>query len=506
VNHAPRLAGGVAPTTFAIGATFFIALAIYIRTLLPGPSFGDWAEMQWLPSVFGIPHPTGYPLYLLIARLFSLVPIGSLAYRADLLSAVTASAAAATGSAIAIRLEVRPLIAALLGVTLALTSTFWTAGTIAEVNALHVLLVALLIHRALVWRAERRPHDLRLAALIGGLSLANHALAVSVVPIVAIFLAWDARHELWQHKLLAPQCLLLGCVGPALYAVIPLRALAGPAAIYGPLLTWDGFSSLVTGAQFRQDMHFGSPQSLHAVATALPGLAQLLVEGSTLVLIIAAGVGALLLLLRGAWVGALFLVLVALNVYLFANYVGDLDHYLLLTWLLVCVSAAVALEGLMRVVIRLNARWWPIQLLVVLVPVAVGASNWTTHDLSEDRQGDVLVDQVFEALPQNAVLLTYWDALTALSYAHCIGHDRPDVALRAYDPHARVTCDDDTEPLAEVARDRPVFALFAVPGELDPLRASYILEPGPTFALPYGHRSADRTGTLYRLVPRDESP
>src|SRR5258706_4011152 len=84
----------VATTSSRIGAAgaaaiavFGIALVVYVRTLLPGPSFGDWAEMQFIPAQLGIPHPTGYPLYVLLGWLFSLVPIGSWAYRADLLSA-----------------------------------------------------------------------------------------------------------------------------------------------------------------------------------------------------------------------------------------------------------------------------------------------------------------------------------------------------------------------------------------------------------------------------------
>ena len=67
---------------------FGLALVIYLRTLLPGPSVGDWAEMQWIPARLAIPHPTGYPLYVLVGKLFSLIPVGSLGFRAELLSAV----------------------------------------------------------------------------------------------------------------------------------------------------------------------------------------------------------------------------------------------------------------------------------------------------------------------------------------------------------------------------------------------------------------------------------
>ncbi|HEX5824931.1 MAG TPA: hypothetical protein VFY18_10785, partial [Candidatus Limnocylindrales bacterium] len=61
-----REAAGLGSATVAAIAVFGVALVVYLRTLLPGPSVGDWAEMQFIPSQLGIPHPTGYPLYVLL--------------------------------------------------------------------------------------------------------------------------------------------------------------------------------------------------------------------------------------------------------------------------------------------------------------------------------------------------------------------------------------------------------------------------------------------------------
>ena len=82
-----------ARTAAAVSAA--IAFVVYLRTMLPGVSVGDWAEMQFIPAMLGVPHPTGYPIYVLTGWLFSLVPIGSVAFRAGLLSVVAASGAVA---------------------------------------------------------------------------------------------------------------------------------------------------------------------------------------------------------------------------------------------------------------------------------------------------------------------------------------------------------------------------------------------------------------------------
>src|ERR1700675_4851545 len=79
-----------------------IAFVVYLRTLMPGIAFGDWGEMQSVPHVLGVAHPTGYPTYILIAWLAELVPIGSIAFRANLLSAVFVSATLGTVSLISV--------------------------------------------------------------------------------------------------------------------------------------------------------------------------------------------------------------------------------------------------------------------------------------------------------------------------------------------------------------------------------------------------------------------
>src|SRR6266581_830915 len=102
--RAGSAARSVGPVGIAAIGVFGVALIIYVRTLLPGPSFGDWAEMQFIPAQLGIPHPTGYPLYVLIGWAFSLLPIGSLAIRAELMSAASAAASAGACVLIAMRL------------------------------------------------------------------------------------------------------------------------------------------------------------------------------------------------------------------------------------------------------------------------------------------------------------------------------------------------------------------------------------------------------------------
>ena len=74
-----------AALTFAAGIAAF---ALYLRTLAPTVLGFDSGEFQFVVPTLGLAHPTGYPLYLLLGKLFTALPVGDVAYRVNLFSAV----------------------------------------------------------------------------------------------------------------------------------------------------------------------------------------------------------------------------------------------------------------------------------------------------------------------------------------------------------------------------------------------------------------------------------
>src|SRR5438477_12600101 len=69
------------------------AFAVYVLPLAPDLLPGDSGEFQLAIPLLGIVHPTGYPLYLLLGKLFTLLPFATIAARVNLFSAAGASAA-----------------------------------------------------------------------------------------------------------------------------------------------------------------------------------------------------------------------------------------------------------------------------------------------------------------------------------------------------------------------------------------------------------------------------
>ncbi|OQY48284.1 MAG: hypothetical protein B6242_02695 [Anaerolineaceae bacterium 4572_78] len=70
---------------------FLIPLLAYSLTLAPDITWAnygmDGGDLIVASYMLGVPHPTGYPTYILLSRLFSEIPFGSIAWRYNLFSA-----------------------------------------------------------------------------------------------------------------------------------------------------------------------------------------------------------------------------------------------------------------------------------------------------------------------------------------------------------------------------------------------------------------------------------
>ena len=72
---------------------FLVALLIYRLTLAPTVTLVDSGELIVAARFLGVAHPPGFPLYLIFAHLFSLLPFGSVAIRINSASAIFAALA-----------------------------------------------------------------------------------------------------------------------------------------------------------------------------------------------------------------------------------------------------------------------------------------------------------------------------------------------------------------------------------------------------------------------------
>jgi hypothetical protein len=176
---------------------FLFLAALYLATLTPSVAGGDSGELTAAALTGGVPHPSGYPLFALLARLFAALPLGhSPAWRVNLLSAIPMAAAGGTVCAV-VQSWTRNSAAGLLAAALFGTDPLvWSHATSAEVFGLNAMFVALAFY---FWsRVERTLSRREVFALLfaSGLAMCNHHTYVFVGAPLVLRSLWIARRNL----------------------------------------------------------------------------------------------------------------------------------------------------------------------------------------------------------------------------------------------------------------------------------------------------------------------
>jgi hypothetical protein len=425
----------------AVGAGVFVLALILYAALIPiGVAQWDPGEMQTVPYILGIPHPPGFPLYVLTGWLWThVVPFGEVATRMTLLSALCGALAAYLLFRTAYEL-CGSLGAAALGAALfALAPIAVVHVTRAGVEPMLVLLVAFALWAALRYARSGSPRALVVASAASGLALAVHTLAIWFVPGIAMLLA--RRGGKLRTALPALAAFL---IGPLLYAYLPLRSAVVAHAGLDPTValglapgvqglldndhpaTWAGFVRHVTGAQFGAAGALGAPFVVAAYPAYLDRWWEILASPG----IVAGGLAlvgfAALLARRPRLAGGLMLV--AFLTVPFSLRYGALQdaakYYLVALWvgaLAAAFGAQVLVDAFRAGAARRTAAY------VVAAAAAFGlahvvAADPATYGQRHRVDGALVVDGVLAATPDDAIVVAAWTYATPLAYAQYVEH------------------------------------------------------------------------------------
>jgi hypothetical protein len=253
----PRTAAALvgAATPLLVG---IVAFGLARSVLLPGQGFWDTGEFQTVPPLLGVAHPTGFPTYVILGWLASLVlaPLGEPALRMNLMSAILLGVAAGLTVVLVRQLVGRTSVAAASGLLLALTPLVWRMGAFADPHTLHLALLAGLLVLLVGWEQRHRARAatadrwLIAAAVLYGAMLGNHALTLLLAPGIALYLLVVEPGIIRRPRLVITCAIALAGTAVALYLELPIRAAMGAPLVYGRPDTLDGFLYVVLGQQF----------------------------------------------------------------------------------------------------------------------------------------------------------------------------------------------------------------------------------------------------------------
>ncbi|MFN2130574.1 MAG: DUF2723 domain-containing protein [Anaerolineae bacterium] len=203
-------------------------LAVYLLTMNPGVQGGDPGELQFVPYILGLPHPTGTPLYILLGKLWTLLPLGpGAAWRMTLLAAVSATCAVILVYQAVYATYRHPVPALAAGLSLGIGLTFWEQALLADKYAFNALMVALVLYLALRWGQTRTPRALNLLAVTYGLSLTHHRTMALFAPVLLGYVWWHERGALWRDGRRLLRLALLAIAPLLLYLYLPWASARG---------------------------------------------------------------------------------------------------------------------------------------------------------------------------------------------------------------------------------------------------------------------------------------
>jgi hypothetical protein len=403
----------------AVGA---LALGVYVATLAPTITWAhqgaDGGDLITAAATLGVPHPPGYPLYVLLGHVISRVPLpmGELALRFNLLSAISAAGAAAALT-LAISQLASPFAGLVGGLTFSFGPILWSQALIAEVYAPHALLISAWFLALLLVRAGDK-HQLGVG-LLWGLAWTMHLSSALLLPLA---LWWNSnRAQAWRGR---GRFLLGLLLGLAPFLLLPLLAVRRPVINWGNPVTPGRWWWLVSGALYRG---YVLRLPLADWPGRLAALARYAVEGFTW--------PGLALVLWGAAQFArekrrllLVLALSAGLVMLYAlGYNAPDSHVLLIpAWMIATVLLGVGVARLVQRVPRVRA----LRPLFLLIPLALLLTGWSDVSLRADREAADFGQRVMRDAPPDALVYTATDAhtFTLWYYRHAIGL-RPDLTV-----------------------------------------------------------------------------
>ncbi len=461
---------------------FLATFALYTRTACPtlGGAF-DSEEFQHVAYTLGIAHATGYPLYLLLGKIFStLVPLGDIAYRMNLLSALITAGAAALVYLNAQALTRRPLAAVATTALFATNVAVWRQAGVASIGPLHLLLLNAILYAMLGWHTHRAP--LTIVAFLFGLGLAHHRTTLLFALPLAL-LVWLDEPNLLRRPRELVRVVLAAALPLALYLYLPIFGNQSP--WYSNTL--EGFLAQISGGDAGDYLRLTPPQILEGIATVAQYLnASLGVLGGALM-----AIGTLSALAhRKSPVEnrtALFLGTATLLYSVWGTlYAGEPDRYLVLPFAFLIYWFALGIQSIEDTLglwsesadasiaqigesLRLSLALILVLLILLPLPARWRAADWSAFDRVRKTW-----DEIFTwPIPPNATIVGNWGQLNALRYLQRVEQRRPD--LRAvgtlYDP----------TPQTEAAR--AAFAdgraIFLAPGVAPPIGDYRYTQLGP---------------------------
>ena len=434
---APREAApqsGANPHTRWLAAIAFgvsvVAFGLYYSTLLPGLDLGDTAAFQDAGGSREASPRQGYPLYFAVGNLVVWAAGGEPAFGMNLASAICGALACGIVAWLAGWLTASRAAALFTGLLLASSYTFWSQAVIAEVYALHVLLLGASLMALVRWSSRPTLRGLATFLAVYALGFGNHLMMILLAPAAILCLVLTAGPRILVNGRVVGLAVLMAALGALQYAwnFLYLWSLPYPPESLAQALRIFWFD--VTKADWRESLVLGvdeygfserGPMYLFDLRQQI---------GITGIVLSVVGLGTVA-------IGRPRLAAVLVTGYLTAVFfaitynVGDVHVFLLPSHLFLILAAGCGAAGVMQLVQRVarsRAATVAVTLGLVAFPVWRTVDTYPAVDRSsDDRPLEAVTRLTSEIDPERTLLFAdlNWQLQNGLDYH--VRHRRPEL-------------------------------------------------------------------------------
>lgn len=407
----------------------YLALfALYIQTLSPSVSGGDSGELITSVHFLSIAHPPGYPLYTLLGKLFTFLPVGTVAFRVNLLSAFFT---VMTALIIFWTLKLPSFLGekndefSLCGAVLyAVSFTVWSEALVSEVYPLYSFLFSSVLYTALLQIEKPAFHRLLLFSFLLGI-ITSHSPVVFTLYPAFFYVIWKGVRSRTGLKL--PSVLYL--LGLAISLYLPVRFASKPSFLRFNLETWHDFMDFLQALGFQE-----ISLDMSRLAFVLPELLLTLFENFTFIGTFVAIYGLLCLKEKNTLLFKTFLSIFVLNLCfsLPASFSFDIMAFFIPSFVALSICAGCGLEKSLS----LAFEEFPSKKVFHAVPVVFVLTVAFFHcgqvNQSKNKTAETAASRILQELPPKSVLVapnssTFFSF--SLFYVQQVEGMRRDVAL-----------------------------------------------------------------------------
>lgn len=420
------------------GTVALIAGIIYFVTRAPGVMYTDSGELAAAAATLGVAHPTGYPLFVLIGHLWSLLPWSSTIDGMNIFAGVvTASAVGMTVLTIDLILrrmfdsrssslsasEMSLFLADAGALLLAMAPIVWAQGTSIEVYGLNLLLITTALYCVLRASVETNAYRwIVTTSFVVGLMLTNH---ISSLFLTVGFLTILSSSPAFSFRKMWPYIFLPAILPLALYAYLPLRSAQIPPLNWG--MTHLGvfeFFYHIKGSQYGVWLFSDKEAAGENVRLLGVSLSEMLLWIGWIP--VAAGLVMSWIRIRRVMLGLLLVIVGNLAISLGYS-IPDIDSYFLPTLLISAIFFAIGTYAL----ISLRTYSGRLASIALILPVFGILRTWPEADLSSHRAVPLYTQWALENADSNAIVISrQWDyLLSSLWYEREVEHRRTDVVV-----------------------------------------------------------------------------